>query len=84
MKKLSHGLKKVFSPSTSYHWSGSHSPIDGMLLNSRWFSSSMPLQHEAAPSSHHPMHVEMPPIDNDNDISICGHVELARLESVCV
>jgi hypothetical protein len=33
------------------------------------------------PSSHHPVHVEMPPIDDD-DISIRSHEELARFESL--
>jgi hypothetical protein len=84
MKKLSHGLKKVFSPGTSHHRSGSHSLSDGMSLDSRRFSSSMPSQHEATPLSHHPVHVEMPLIDDDDDISICSHVELARFESLCV
>jgi hypothetical protein len=32
------------------------------------------------PSSHHPINVEMPLIDDD--ISICSHEELARLESL--
>jgi hypothetical protein len=44
----------------------------------------MPSQHEATPLSHHPVHVEMPLIDDDDDISICSHVELARFESLCV
>jgi hypothetical protein len=44
----------------------------------------MPLLHEAAPSSHHPMHVEMPPIDDNNDISIRSHEELATFESLRV
>jgi hypothetical protein len=83
MKKLSHGLK-IFSPGISHQGSGSHSLSDGMSLNSRQFSSSMPPQHEAAPLSHHPVHVEMPLIDDNNDISICIHEELARFESPCV
>jgi hypothetical protein len=67
MKKLSHGLKKIFSPGTTHHGSGSHSLSDGTSLDTQWFSSSMPLQHEATPSSHQPVHVEMPPIDDDNN-----------------
>jgi hypothetical protein len=43
----------------------------------------MPPQHEVVSSSHHPMHVEMPPIDDD-DISIRNHEELARFESLRV
>jgi hypothetical protein len=41
MKKLSHGLKKIFSPGMSHHGSGSHSLSDGMSLDSRRFSSFM-------------------------------------------
>jgi hypothetical protein len=41
----------------------------------------MPPQHEATPSSHHPVHMEMPPIDDD-DISIHNHEELARFKSL--
>jgi hypothetical protein len=44
----------------------------------------MPPQHDAAPLSHHPVHVEMPPIDDDDDISIYNHDELARFESLRV
>jgi hypothetical protein len=84
MKKLSHGLKMIFSPSTSHHGLGSHSLSDGMSLNSRQFSSSMPAQHEATPSSHHLVHMEMPPIDDDDDISTRNHEELARFESLHV
>jgi hypothetical protein len=83
MKKLSHGLKNIFSPGTSHHGSGSHSSSDGMSLDSRRFSSFMPLHHEAAPSSHHPVNVETPPIDDD-DISIHSHGELERFESLGV
>jgi hypothetical protein len=82
MKKLSHGLKKIFSPVTSHHGSGSHSLNDGMSLDSRQFLPSMPPQHEATRSSHHPVHVEMPPIDDD--ISIHSHEKLARFESLCM
>jgi hypothetical protein len=82
MKKLSRGLKKIFSPCTSHHGSGSHSLSDGMSLNSRQFLSSMPLQLDATPLSHHPVHVEMPLIDDDNDISIRSHKELTRFESL--
>jgi hypothetical protein len=67
MKKLSQGLKKIFSPGTSHHRSGSHSLSDGMLLDSRQFSSTMPLQNEAAPWSRHSVHMEMPLIDDDDD-----------------
>jgi hypothetical protein len=81
MKKLSHGLKKIFSLGTSHHGLGSHSPSDGMSLDSRRLSSSMPPQHEATPSSDHPVHVEMPLIDDDDDISVRNHEELARFES---
>jgi hypothetical protein len=85
MKKLSHRMKKIFSPGTSYHGAGSHSPSDGMSFDSQQFLSSMPPQHEAMPLSHHPMHVEMPLIDNnDNDISIRSHKELARFEPLHV
>jgi hypothetical protein len=84
MKKLSHGLKKIFSLDTSHHGSSSHSPSDGMLLNSQRFSSSMPPQHETASSSHHHVHMEMPPVDDDYDISIHNHDELARFESLHV
>jgi hypothetical protein len=84
MKKLSHRLKKIFSPGTLHHGSGSHSPSDGMSLDSRQFSSCMPPQHEATPSSHHLVHVEMPPIDDDMDISIRNHEEVARSESLHV
>jgi hypothetical protein len=80
MNKLCRGLKKIFSPGTSHHGSGSHSPSDGMMLNSWWFSSSMPPQHEATLSSHDPVHMEMPPIDDNDDISIRSHKELARFE----
>jgi hypothetical protein len=73
MKKLSHGLKKIFSPGTLHHESGSHYTSDGMSLDSWWFSSSIPPQHEVVPSSHHPVHVEMPPIDNNNDTTPMGH-----------
>jgi hypothetical protein len=83
MKKLSHGLKNFFSPDTSHHGSGSHSLSDDISLDSQRFLSSMPPQHEVMPSSHHPMHVEMPPIDDD-DISIRNHEELARFESLRV
>jgi hypothetical protein len=83
MKKLSHGFKKSFSPGTSHNGSGSHSSSDGMLLDPRRFLSTMPPQHEVVPSSHHPMHMEMPPIDDD-DISIHSHMELARFESLRV
>jgi hypothetical protein len=84
-KKLSHWLKKIFSPGTSHHGSGSHSLSDGMLLDLQWFSSSMPSQHEATLSSHQPLHMETPPIDDDDgDISICSHEELARFESLHV
>jgi hypothetical protein len=55
-----------------------------MSLDSWWFLSSMPPQHDAAPLSHHPVHVEMPPIDDDDDISIYNHDELARFESLRV
>jgi hypothetical protein len=55
-----------------------------MSLDSQRFSSSMPPQHEVAPSSHHHVHVEMPPIDDDNDISIRSHEQLARFESLRV
>jgi hypothetical protein len=72
MKKLSHGLKKIFSPDMSHHGSGSHSLSYGMPLNLRQFSSSMPLQHEAVLSSHHSVHMEMPLIDDD-DICIRNH-----------
>jgi hypothetical protein len=75
-KKLSRGLKKIFSPSTSHHRLGSHSLSDGMSLDTRRFLSTMPPRHEAAWLSHHPMHVEMPLIDDD--ISIRNHEELAR------
>jgi hypothetical protein len=34
MKKLSHGLKNIFSPGTSHHGLGSHSPSDGLSLDS--------------------------------------------------
>jgi hypothetical protein len=84
MKKLSHGLKKIFSLGTLHHESGSHSPSDGMSLDSWRFLSSMPLQHEVVPSSHHPVHVEMPPIEDDDDISLHSHEELARFESLRV
>jgi hypothetical protein len=84
MKKLSRVLKKIFSPGTSCHGLGSHSLSDGMSLNSQWFSSSTPPQHEAASSSHHPVHVEMPLIDDDTHISIRKHEELARFESLHV
>jgi hypothetical protein len=67
-EKLSRRLK-IFSP--AHRTMG-----DGMSLDSRQFSSSMPPQHEAVPSSHHPVHVEMPPINDD--ISIRSHEELAR------
>jgi hypothetical protein len=80
MKKLSCGLKKIFSPDMSHHGSGSHSQRDGMPLGSRWFSSSTPPLHEAELSSHHPMHTGMPPIDDD-DISIRIYEELAMFES---
>jgi hypothetical protein len=73
MKKLSHGLKKIFSPGKSHHGLGSPSPSDGTSLDSEWISSSMPLQYEATPLSHHTMHMEMSPIDNDDIISICSH-----------
>jgi hypothetical protein len=43
MKKLSRGMKKIFSLSTLHHGSGSHSLSDGMSLNSQWFWSYMPL-----------------------------------------
>jgi hypothetical protein len=81
MKKLSHGSKKIFSPSMMHHWSGSHSLSDGMSLDSRQISYPMPPQHEATPSSHHHVHVEMPLID-DGDISIHSHQELARFKSL--
>jgi hypothetical protein len=81
MRKLSCGLKKIFSPNTSHHRSGSHSLSDGMSLDSWRFLSSMPPQHEVAPSSHHPVHMEMPPIDDD-DFSIRSHEELAWFESL--
>jgi hypothetical protein len=56
-----------------------------MSFDSQQFLSSMPPQHEAMPLSHHPMHVEMPLIDNnDNDISIRSHKELARFEPLHV
>jgi hypothetical protein len=77
MKKLSRRLKKIFSPSTLHHRSGSHSPSDGMSFDSQLFSSSMPSQHESTSSSQHPMDMETPPIDDDN-ISIRSHEELAR------
>jgi hypothetical protein len=82
MEKLSRELKKIFSPKMSHHRTGSHSLSDGMSLDSRQFSSSMPPQHEVAPSSHHPVHLEMPMIDGDNDISIHSHEELGRFESL--
>jgi hypothetical protein len=84
MKKLSRGLKKIFSPGTSHHGSGSHSPSDGMSLNSRQFLSSIPPHHEVVPSSHHLMHVEMPPMGDNDDISIHSHEELVRFESLYV
>jgi hypothetical protein len=68
----------------SHHGSGSHSPRDGMSLDSWWFSSSMPLQHEVAPSSHHPVHMDIHLIDDDDNISIRNHLELARFESLHV
>jgi hypothetical protein len=83
MKKLSRGLKKIFSPGTSHHGSDSHSLSDGMSLDSWQFLSSMPPQHEATPLGHYPVHVEMPPIDDD-DISICSHEEMARFKTLCL
>jgi hypothetical protein len=44
----------------------------------------MPPQHEVVPSSHHPVHVEMPLIEDDDDISLHSHEELARFESLRV
>jgi hypothetical protein len=84
MKKLSCGLKKIFSHDTSHHGLGSHSLSDGMSLNLWLFLSSMPLQHEVVPLSHHPMHMEMPLKEDNDDISICSHEELARFESLHV
>jgi hypothetical protein len=84
MKKLSRRLKKIFSPGMSHHGLGSHSLSDGMSLDSWWFSSSMPPQHEAVLSSHHPVQMEMPLIHDDNNISIHNHEELARFESLHV
>jgi hypothetical protein len=55
-----------------------------MSLNSQQFSSSMPPQDDAALVSHHPMHVEMPPIDDDNNISIHSQEDLAWVESIHV
>jgi hypothetical protein len=72
MKKLSRGLKKIFPPGTSHHGLGSHSPSDGMSLDSQRFSS-MPLKHEAASLSHHPLYVEMPLIDDDDNTGPVGH-----------
>jgi hypothetical protein len=84
MTKLSRGLKKIFSPGTSHHGSSSHSLSDGISLDSWQFSSSMPLQHEVVSSSNHPVNMEMTPIDDDDDISIHSHEELARFESLRV
>jgi hypothetical protein len=76
--------EEVISLGTSHHGSSSHALSDGMLLDSRSLSSSMPPQHEATTSSHHPGYVEMCPIDDDDDISICSDEELARFESLQV
>jgi hypothetical protein len=77
-------VEEDFSPNMLHHGSGAHSLRDGMSLDSWRFSSSVPPQHEAAPLSHHPVHVDMPPIDDDDDISIYSHEELSRFKSLCV
>jgi hypothetical protein len=82
MKKLSCRSNKNFSPGTTHHGSGYHSLSDSMSLDSRRFSSSMPPQHEVVLSSHHPIHVEMPLIDDD--ISIHSLKDLARFEFLYV